>query len=205
MQRRAKALEHLPGPTPKLWLPGFMGLIIRKDPHRYSTVLAERFGPIFKFRVLCFHVRITLELSVLLSCSGIWRTRSNQWLELSLVGHHKNSITAACRGFTGQQCHYPVHALQAMHALRHVSNSIIRTKLLVQVVCITDPVLATHVLRSKHVDKLRFQYSFLDPVSPSFISRCEVTVTSQQQYQQGSISMLPQSHIPTMVYILLKV
>ncbi|CAL5224557.1 g7259 [Coccomyxa viridis] len=86
MQRRAKALEHLPGPTPKLWLPGFMGLIIRKDPHRYSTVLAERFGPIFKFRVLCFHV-----------------------------------------------------------------------------VCITDPVLATHVLRSKHVDKLRFQYSFLDP------------------------------------------
>lgn len=33
-----------------------------------------------------------------------------------------------------------------------------------QVVCITDPVLATHVLRSKHVDKLRFQYSFLDPV-----------------------------------------
>ncbi len=37
---------------------------------------------------------------------------------------------------------------------------------LAQVVCITDPVLATHVLRSKHVDKLRFQYSFLDPVSP---------------------------------------
>ncbi len=34
-----------------------------------------------------------------------------------------------------------------------------------QVVCITDPVLATQVLRSKVVDKLRFQYSFLDPVS----------------------------------------
>ena len=59
MQRRARALEHLPGPTPKYWLPGFMGLIVRKDPHRYSTVLAERFGPIFKFRVLCFHVRTT--------------------------------------------------------------------------------------------------------------------------------------------------
>ena len=58
MQRRAKALEHLPGPTPKYWLPGFMGLIVRKDPHRYSTVLAERFGPIYKFRVLCFHVRL---------------------------------------------------------------------------------------------------------------------------------------------------
>lgn len=37
---------------------------------------------------------------------------------------------------------------------------------LLQAVCITDPVLATHVLRSKHVDKLRFKYSFLDPVSP---------------------------------------
>jgi len=34
-----------------------------------------------------------------------------------------------------------------------------------QVVCITDPVLATQVLRSKFVDKLRFEYSFLDPVS----------------------------------------
>lgn len=28
----------------------------------------------------------------------------------------------------------------------------------------TDPVLATAVLRSKDLDKLRFQYSFLDPV-----------------------------------------
>ena len=40
------------------------------------------------------------------------------------------------------------------------------TPCLLQAVCITDPVLATHVLRSKHVDKLRFKYSFLDPVSP---------------------------------------
>ena len=36
--------------------------------------------------------------------------------------------------------------------------------LLCQCVMITDPVLATQVLRSKVVDKLRFQYSFLDPV-----------------------------------------
>jgi hypothetical protein len=34
-----------------------------------------------------------------------------------------------------------------------------------QAVCITDPVLATEVLRSKVVDKIRFQYSFLDPVN----------------------------------------
>ena len=35
-----------------------------------------------------------------------------------------------------------------------------------QCVCITDPVLATQVLRSKAVDKMRFPYSFLDPVRP---------------------------------------
>lgn len=34
-----------------------------------------------------------------------------------------------------------------------------------QAVLITDPVLATQVLRSKVVDKMRFAYSFLDPVS----------------------------------------
>ncbi len=34
----------------------------------------------------------------------------------------------------------------------------------VQAVLITDPVLATQVLRSKVVDKMRFAYSFLDPV-----------------------------------------
>ena len=33
-----------------------------------------------------------------------------------------------------------------------------------QAVVVTDPVLATAVLRSKDLDKLRFQYSFLDPV-----------------------------------------
>jgi hypothetical protein len=31
-------------------------------------------------------------------------------------------------------------------------------------VVVTDPVLATSILRSRHLDKLRFQYSFLDPV-----------------------------------------
>ena len=33
-----------------------------------------------------------------------------------------------------------------------------------QAVVITDPVLATQILRSKAVDKLRFMYSFLDVV-----------------------------------------
>ena len=33
-----------------------------------------------------------------------------------------------------------------------------------QVVCITDPALAMDILKSPHVDKVRFLYSFLDPV-----------------------------------------
>ena len=62
-RRRAKALEHLPGPTPKYWLPGFMGLIVSRQPHRYATKLAEKFGPIFKFRVLWYHVSPWLPFS----------------------------------------------------------------------------------------------------------------------------------------------
>lgn len=37
-----------------------------------------------------------------------------------------------------------------------------------QMVLITDPALAMHVLYSQHFDKFRFAYSFLDPVSLSF-------------------------------------
>ena len=37
-------------------------------------------------------------------------------------------------------------------------------------VCITDPVLATYILRSKDFDKIRFIYSFLDPVKPFSLS-----------------------------------
>ena len=36
-----------------------------------------------------------------------------------------------------------------------------------QVVVITDPLLATHVLNSRLFDKWRFSYSFLDPVCVS--------------------------------------
>ncbi|CAL8464666.1 g4201 [Coccomyxa elongata] len=85
MYKRSQALKGLPGPKYPFLL-GFMELVERKDVHRYATELAEQFGPLFKFRIMCFHV-----------------------------------------------------------------------------VCITDPALATQVLRSKVVDKLRFQYSFLDP------------------------------------------
>lgn len=38
-----------------------------------------------------------------------------------------------------------------------------------QVVCITDPALAMDILKSPHVDKVRFLYSFLDPVRASSV------------------------------------
>ena len=56
--------------------------------------------------------------------------------------------------------------------------------LCMQAVCITDPVLATQVLQSKVVDKLRFPYSFLDPVSP------RPTVTSHV-HLSSNVAMLP--------------
>ena len=53
----------------------------------------------------------------------------------------------------------PLHRHFAVDAQTEVRPVIL------QVVCITDPVLATQILRSKHFDKIRFHYSFLDPVS----------------------------------------
>ena len=52
--------------------------------------------------------------------------------------------------------------LDALSSVQPCSRDVVR----MQAVCITDPVLATQVLQSKVVDKLRFPYSFLDPVSP---------------------------------------
>jgi hypothetical protein len=59
MHKRSQALKHLPGPKYPFLL-GFMELLERKDVHRYATELAEQFGPIFKFRIMCFHVCASL-------------------------------------------------------------------------------------------------------------------------------------------------
>ena len=56
MYRRARALAHIPGPQPQNWLLGYMELAYTQQPHRLCTTLAETYGPIFKFRMLCFHV-----------------------------------------------------------------------------------------------------------------------------------------------------
>ena len=56
MHRREQALKGLPGPKHPLIFGMMMDLVCRRDPHRYATELAERYGPIFKFRLLIFHV-----------------------------------------------------------------------------------------------------------------------------------------------------
>ena len=56
MYRRSRALAHLPGPKPKNWFMGYMEMAYSQQPHRLNTALSETFGPIWKFRILCFHV-----------------------------------------------------------------------------------------------------------------------------------------------------
>ena len=52
---------------------------------------------------------------------------------------------------------------------------------------ITDPVLATQILRSKAVDKLRFMYSFLDVVNtftqPSAVPPCCLSLAETQSWR----------------------
>lgn len=55
IHRRSRALAHLPGPKYP-WLLGDMAFLARKDLHRAATELAERYGPLVKIRVMCFHV-----------------------------------------------------------------------------------------------------------------------------------------------------
>ena len=59
MHRREQALKGLPGPKHPLIFGMMVDLVCRRDPHRYATELAERYGPIFKFRLLIFHVSPT--------------------------------------------------------------------------------------------------------------------------------------------------
>ena len=58
MHRREQALKGLPGPKHPLIFGMMVDLVCRRDPHRYATELAERYGPIFKFRLLIFHVSL---------------------------------------------------------------------------------------------------------------------------------------------------
>ncbi len=53
--RQARSVAHLPGPTYNHPL-GFVEILSSKEPHRMLLNLAERYGPIYKFRVIHFQV-----------------------------------------------------------------------------------------------------------------------------------------------------
>lgn len=55
MYRRSRALKDVPGPKYPL-LTGMLELLSMRDMHRVCTESAERYGPIFKWRLFTFHV-----------------------------------------------------------------------------------------------------------------------------------------------------
>ena len=55
MWRRSRALKDVPGPEYHP-LVGVMNLLSVRDMHRVCTEYAEEYGPIFKLRLLTFHV-----------------------------------------------------------------------------------------------------------------------------------------------------
>ena len=55
MWRRSRALRDVPGPEYHP-LVGVMDLLSVRDMHRVCTEYAEKYGPIFKMRLLTFHV-----------------------------------------------------------------------------------------------------------------------------------------------------
>ena len=71
MYRRSRALAHLPGPKPKNWFMGYMEMVYSQQPHRLNTALSERLGPIWKFRILCFHVSLPLPSAIPVMVSAI--------------------------------------------------------------------------------------------------------------------------------------
>ena len=54
-RRQARMLAGLPGPQTRHIL-GFTDILTSKEPHRLLLAMAERYGPIFSFRVIHLHV-----------------------------------------------------------------------------------------------------------------------------------------------------
>ena len=127
-----KNLSQLPttglvGILPKLW---------EKDLHRIITGWANEFGPVFKLRVMQFHVsREFFQFSVFFFFFFPAKPRRVSPLPLSTYLN-----------------------------LFSLSLSLSLKKKKKQAIVITDPALATHVCRSKLLDKFRFQYHFMDEV-----------------------------------------
>lgn len=58
MQQCSQAFKDLPGP--EYGILGLTKVMFAKDPHRNSALLADKYGPIVRIRVLCFHVSTLL-------------------------------------------------------------------------------------------------------------------------------------------------
>ncbi len=144
ISRRSQALKHLPGPRHGPL--GILSALRSRHIHRSVTSWADQYGPIFKIRMLHFHVRSTL-----LVCS--------QGLQTQL--HSRNATCHYMRGSAYHGKHSGTLLLPSSQS--HLVWCCCPS----QAVVVTDPTLAHEVLRHKALDKFRFQYSFLDPVCAS--------------------------------------
>ena len=124
----------LVGILPKLW---------EKDLHRIITGWANEFGPVFKLRVMQFHVSLEFFCFLVFSVSSKEKRR---------VASHPPSRSSTFS----------------------LSFSLSLPQKTQQAIVITDPALATHVCRSKLLDKFRFQYHFMDEVRRGFLESFEV-------------------------------
>ncbi len=86
MYRRSRALKDVPGPEYPV-LTGMLDLLSMRDMHRVCTEYAERYGPIFKWRLFTFHVSPVIEfvnaclITVNPTPSGCQHLISLVWLE----------------------------------------------------------------------------------------------------------------------------
>jgi len=69
--RRARALARLPGP-PAAGVFAGMDLVAHPAVHREATRLVNRYGPLFKLRIMMFHVRGLRPRTAQLSPGPIW-------------------------------------------------------------------------------------------------------------------------------------
>ena len=139
-----KKLNLSPNPITFISHTGLVGVLpklLEKDLHRIITGWANEFGPVFKLRVMQFHVSRESFCSFFLflvfsSLSFPSRAEPRRVSPLSLSLARALSTNLSPKKKNQKR----------------------------QAIVITDPALATHVCRSKLLDKFRFQYHFMDEV-----------------------------------------
>ena len=132
--RRARMLQGLPGPS--YGLLGILPLLQRRhDLHKLITEWAEEYGPVFRCAAGCA------------SCRAQYSRQAA-------------NLRVPCRL---RVVFFQVEQRWSCSRQRMLGHILIGL-CAGQVVVVADPVLAAHVLQSRSVDKIRFQYHFLDPV-----------------------------------------